>query len=48
MFDNWWKNFDPLNYETVKKNIQEFNDKSMNFWKDFYNDVFKFVKRDEK
>jgi len=39
---------DVLNYEQTKKNVQKFNEKVMNFWRDFYNDVFKFVKRDEK
>lgn len=38
---------DILNYEKIKKNIQNYNDKVMAFWKDFYNDVFKVVKRDE-
>jgi hypothetical protein len=47
MFDNWWKDFDPLNYDTVKNNIQKFNEKSMNFWRDFYNDVFKYVKKED-
>ena len=38
---------DVLNYEQTKKNVQKFNEKVMNFWKDFYNDVFKVVKREE-
>lgn len=40
--------FDVINYETIKKNVEKFNTNVMNFWRDFYNDVFKFVKRDEK
>jgi hypothetical protein len=44
MFNNWMKDFDPLNYETVKKNIQDFNDKVFKFWRDFYNDVCKNIK----
>ena len=48
MFDNWWNDFDPLNYEKVKKNIQQTNEKILNFWRDFYNDIFKNIKKDEK
>ena len=46
MFNNWFNDFDPLNYEGVKKNINNFNQKVINFWKDFYNDVFKNIKKD--
>lgn len=41
MFNNWWKDFDPLNYEGVKKNVTEFNKKIIGFWTDFYKDVEK-------
>ena len=47
MFDNWWKDFDPLNYNAVKKNINNFNEKVINFWKDFYNDLFNNIKRED-
>jgi len=43
---NMFKDFDPLNYQTVKKNINNFNEKVVNFWKDFYNDVFNNIKKD--
>ena len=48
MFNNWWSDFDPLNYEKVKKNVQQINEKVLNFWRDFYNDIFKNIKKDEK
>lgn len=48
MFNDWFKNFDPLNYKAVKENINNFNQKVIDFWKDFYNDVFSNIKRDEK
>jgi tetrahydromethanopterin S-methyltransferase subunit G len=48
MFNNWWNDFDPLNYEKVKKNVQQINEKVLNFWRDFYNDIFKNIKKDEK
>lgn len=41
------KDFDPLNYNTMKKNIVQFNEKVVNFWKDFYNDVFNNIKKDQ-
>ena len=43
---NMFKDFDPLNYNAVKKNINNFNEKVINFWKDFYNDLFNNIKRD--
>jgi len=43
---NMFKDFDPLNYQTVKKNINNFNEKVVNFWKDFHNDVFNNIKKD--
>ena len=43
---NMFKDFDPLNYQAVKKNINNFNEKVVNFWKDFYNDVFNNIKKD--
>ena len=47
MFNDWWKDFDPLNYHTVKKNIVKYNEKIVEFWKNFYNDVFNNIKRDQ-
>jgi len=47
MFNDWFKDFDPLNYNAVKKNITTFNEKVINFWKDFSNDVFKNIKRED-
>jgi len=47
MFNNWWKDFDPLNYHNVKKNIVNYNEKVVEFWKNFYNDVFNNIKRDQ-
>jgi hypothetical protein len=44
---NMFKDFDPLNYNTVKKNINNFNQKVINFWKDFYNDLFNNIKRED-
>ena len=46
MFGDWFKNFDPLNYKAVKQNVVNFNEKVITFWKDFYNDVFNNIKRD--
>lgn len=48
MFNNWFENFDPLNYNKVKENINKFNQKVIDFWKDFYNDVYNNIKRDDK
>jgi len=47
MFNNWWKDFDPLNYETFKKNVKEINEKVFKFWRDWSNDVFSTIKRDD-
>lgn len=47
MFDNWWKDFDPLNYNAFKKNVVQMNEKVVNFWRDFYNDVFNNIKKDQ-
>lgn len=44
---NMFKDFDPLNYKAVKKNINNFNEKVINFWKDYYNDLFKNIKRED-
>ena len=44
---NMFKDFDPLNYNAVKKNINNFNEKVINFWKDFYNDLFNNIKRED-
>lgn len=48
MFNEWWKQFDPFDYQSVKSNINKFNQKVINFWKDFYNDVYNNIKREEK
>jgi hypothetical protein len=47
MWNNWLENFDPLNYNKVKKNTVELNEKIVNFWKDFYNDLFNNIKKDQ-
>jgi len=47
MFNNWFEDFDPLNYDKIKKNVVQFNEKVVNFWKDFYNDVFNNIKKDK-
>lgn len=40
MFNDWFKAWgDPFSYDTWKKNVVEFNQKVINFWKDFYNDI---------
>jgi len=44
--NNWFNTFDPLNYNAVKQNVVQFNEKVVNFWKDFYNDVFNNIKKD--
>jgi predicted phage-related endonuclease len=44
-----WNNFnmfDLFDYKKTKENYVELNNKIMNFWKDFYNDVFSTVKKD--
>jgi len=47
MWNKWGlEDFDPLNYETFKKNVHNYNEKILNFWKDFYNDLFKNIKKD--
>lgn len=48
MFSNWFEGFDPFDYNKVKENINKFNTKVLNFWRDFYNDVFKSIKSEEK
>jgi len=45
MFNNF-NMFDLFDYNKVKSNYVELNNKIMNFWKDFYNDVFKNIKKD--
>lgn len=47
MWNDWMKDFDPLNYNTTKKNFVKFNEKVVNFWKDFYNDLFNNIKKDQ-
>jgi len=47
MWGKWGlEDFDLLNYNKVKKNVVDFNEKVINFWKDFYNDLFNNIKRD--
>ena len=47
MFDNWFKSCEDMySYKTVKQNINKYNQKIINFWKDFYNDVFNNIKKD--
>ena len=44
-----WNNFnmfDLFDYKKTKENYVELNNKIMNFWKDFYNDVFSTIKKD--
>lgn len=50
MFDNWFKSWDEdmWSYKKIKQNINNFNQKVINFWKDFYNDVYNNIKREEK
>jgi len=45
MFDNWLKNFDVLDYKTVKNNFVEYNLKVKKFWTDFFEDVFSDKKK---
>ena len=47
--NNMWNNFnmfDLFDYKKTKENYVELNNKIMNFWKDFYNDVFSTIKKD--
>lgn len=43
---NMFKDFDPFSYKKVKENLIAYNEKVINFWKDFYNDLFNNIKRD--
>ena len=46
MFDNWFKSWEDMySYKTFKQTINNYNQKDINFWKDFYNDVFSNIKR---
>lgn len=45
MFDNWWKDFDPLNYNAFKKNVIEYNKKIEKFWSDFLEDIKNSLKK---
>jgi hypothetical protein len=48
MFDNWLKSWEDMySYKTFKKTINNYNQKVINFWKDFYNDVFSNIKRED-
>jgi len=38
--------FDLFDYKKTKENYVELNNKIMNFWKDFYNDMFNKIKKD--
>jgi hypothetical protein len=47
MFDNWFKSWEDMySYKTFKQTINNYNQKVINFWKDFYNDVFNNIKKD--
>jgi hypothetical protein len=48
MFDNWFKSWEDMySYKTFKQTINNYNQKVINFWKDFSNDIFSNIKRDE-
>jgi hypothetical protein len=48
MFDNWLKSWEDMySYKTFKQTINNYNQKVINFWKDFYNDVFSNIKRED-
>ena len=48
MFDNWFKSWEDMySYNTFKQTINNYNQKVINFWKDFYNDVFSNIKRED-
>ena len=49
MFDNWFKSWeeDMWSYKKVKQNINNYNQKVIGFWKDFYNDIFSNIKRED-
>jgi len=48
MWDNYFKSLEDMwTYKSLKKNINNFNQKVINFWKDFYNDAFNNIKRDD-
>jgi len=34
-------------YKTFKQTMNNYNQKVINFWKDFYNDVFSNIKRED-
>jgi len=48
MFDNWFKSWEDMySYKTFKQTINNYNQKVINFLKDFYNDVFSNIKRED-
>ena len=48
MFDNWFKSWEDMySYKTFKQTMNNYNQKVINFWKDFYNDVFSNIKRED-
>ena len=48
MFDNWFKSWEDMySYKTFKQTLNNYNQKVINFWKDFYNDVFSNIKRED-
>ena len=48
MFDNWFKSWEDMySYKTFKQTINNYTKKVINFWKDFYNDVFSNIKRED-
>jgi hypothetical protein len=44
MWGNWLNNFDPFDYEQVKKSANDYNKKIVKFWKDAFADVSNFWK----
>ena len=48
MWDNYLKSLEDMwSYKSFKKTINNYNQKVISFWKDFYNDVFSNIKRDQ-
>jgi hypothetical protein len=47
MFDNWFKSLDEIHtYKYWKKQIIQWNEKTIQFWKDSYNDITSKNKED--
>jgi hypothetical protein len=48
MFDNWFKSLDEIHtYKYWKKEIIKFNKKTMQFWKDAFDDMFSNNKKED-